>query len=262
MLSCTEKKVEKGNIEKTETHSTGLNLDHLNIWVKDPIKAKEKFIEVGFNAVPDSLSPVHSGQGTSGRYFNFLNSYLELIFVYDQDEFEANNLENPGLDFTKRANFEVNGASPFSIALKLNDYIPEKIPFEKIPYRQEWMQKNTNIYVAKNSKIHLKEPSIFVVFPEIEWQTIESLSALKNIPSEDDFWKDFLRHPNGAKKITEISITSPKINLKTQTIQAVTKIQNITIKDGNEHLMEIVFDENIQNKTIDLRPDLPLKIYL
>jgi len=227
-----------------------------------PKKAKEKLIEVGFNAVPDTLSQVHSGQGTSGRYFNFLNSYLELIFVYEQDEFEANNLENQDLDFTNRANFENNGASPFSIALKLDDYKPENIPFEKIAYRQKWMPKNTNIYVAKNSKIYLKEPSIFVVYPEIEWQTIESLSALENIPSEDDFWKDFLRHPNGAKMITNISITSSGINLKTQTIQAVTKIPNVTIKDGTEHLMEIVFDENIQNKTIDLRPELPLKIYL
>ena len=262
LFSCADKKVEKRNSESIKSLSTKLGVDHLNIWVKDPLEAKEKLIEVGFNAVPDSLSEVHVGQGTAGRYFNFLNSYLELIFVYDQNEFEANNLKNKELDFKHRVNFENNGAAPFSIALKLMDYQPENIPFKKYTYHQDWMPENSNIYVAKNSKINLNEPSIFVIYPEIEWQTIKSLSALESIPTEDDFWKEFLKHPNGAKMITNIKITSSGINLNTETVKAITEIKNLTIKDGSEHLMEIYFDENIQNKSFDLRPELPLKIYL
>ena len=155
LLSCTDKGVERINTEHIKSHSTDLSIDHFNIWVKDPQKAKEKLIEFGFNAVPDSLSEVHTGQGTAGKYFNFLNSYLELIYVYDQNEFEANIISNKDLDFEKRANFENNDASPFSLALKLKDYKPNRIPFEKIPYRQDWMQNNSKIYVAKNSKIKL-----------------------------------------------------------------------------------------------------------
>ncbi|KOY51996.1 hypothetical protein I602_1556 [Polaribacter dokdonensis DSW-5] len=44
--------------------------------------------QIGFTSVPDSLSAIHEGQGTTGRYFRFLNSYLELIFVYNQKELE------------------------------------------------------------------------------------------------------------------------------------------------------------------------------
>jgi hypothetical protein len=52
-----------------------------------------------------------------------------LIFIYNQNELEENNEKNKDLDFTKRANFENNGASPFGLALKVKDYNIEKIPF-------------------------------------------------------------------------------------------------------------------------------------
>ncbi|WP_375238539.1 hypothetical protein [Aurantibacter sp.] len=258
-LSCNYKK--KAN-SITKNSNTDLQIDHFNIWVKNPKTSKEKLVDIGFVSVPDSLSGIHDGQGTSGKYFYFLNGYLELIFVYNQNEFEANNLINKELDFKERANFYVNGASPFSIALKLKDYKSEKIPFEKISYHQNWMEKNMTIFSAKNSKTHLKEPSVFIVYPEIESQVFESLTDLQNFPSEDDFWKDFFKHPNGAKKITNIIVSSTDLDLNTETMKSINRIENTTIKNGKEHLMELYFDNNIQGKSFDLRPDLPLIIYL
>lgn len=262
LLSCEDNKTEHKNSTVTKTISTDLQVDHFNIWVKNPKLAKERLNDIGFTSIPDSLSKIHEGQGTSGRYFYFLNVYLELIFVYDQSELEENNRINRDLDFTERANFEENGASPFSIALKVKDYNLEKIPFTKIRYHQDWMEKDFSIYSAKNSKTYLKEPSIFVVYPEIESENFETLDDLKTIPEEYAFARDFYKHPNGAKKITNIRITSTDINLNSETIQAVNRINNLTVKNGSEHLMELYFDDNIQGKSFDLRPELPLKIYL
>ncbi|WP_157961131.1 VOC family protein [Lutibacter citreus] len=242
--------------------SSDLEVDHFNIWVTNPKKAKERLNNIGFTSVPDSLSQVHKGQGTAGRYFNFLNGYLELIFVYGQNELEENNKKNNKLDFIERANFQKNGASPFSIALKVNDYNVEKIPFKKIRYHQDWMEENANIYSAENSKTHLKEPSIFVVYPKIESERFETLSALKNIPEEYALWREFYKHPNGAQKITDIIITSNDLNLNTETIKVVNGIENVTVKNGKEHLMELFFDNNIQGKSYDLRPELPLIVHL
>ena len=260
--SCKDEKKESRTNEIDEDILSDLQVDHFNIWVENPKIAKEKLTEIGFNSVPDSLSEVHKGQGTAGRYFNFLNGYLELIFVYDQNELEENNKKNKDLDFTERANFKKNGALPFSIALKVKDYDKEKIPFEKVSYHQDWMEENTNIYSAKNSKTHLQEPSIFVVYPEIESDRFETLSDLKNIPDEYAFAREFYKHPNGAKKITNIVITSTDLDLKTETIEALNGIQNLTVKNGKEQLMELYFDNNIQGKTFDLRPELPLIINL
>lgn len=247
---------------KDEKTSTDLQLDHFNIWVKNPKKAKKQLTEIGFTSVPDSLSQIHNGQGTAGRYFYFLNGYLELIFVHDQNELEENNAKNKGLDFTERASFEKNGASPYSLALKVKDYNVTKIPFEKVRYHQDWMEGDFSIYPAKNSKTHLKEPSVFVVYPEIESEIFETLSDLKNIPNEYAFLREFYKHPNGAKKITDIIITSIDLDLKTETMKAVNGIEEVTVKNGTEHLMELYFDNNVQGKSFDLRPELPLIIYL
>ncbi len=260
--SCKDEKRENRTDKINENFSSNLQVDHFNIWVKNANIVKERITEVGFTSVPDSLSEVHTGQGTAGKYFNFLNGYLELIFVYDQNELEENIKKNKSLDFKERANFANNGASPFSLALKLKDYDVEKIPFEKVEYHQNWMDEDSNIYSAINSKTHLKEPSIFVVYPEIESDRFETISDLKNIPDEYAFAREFYKHPNGAKKITNIVITSTDLDLKTETIKVVNGIPNLAVKNGTEHLMELYFDNNIQEKTFDLRPELPLIIYL
>ena len=262
LLSCKNNKSDAKHYEITKNSETDLHLDHFNIWVKNPYKVKKRLTQIGFTAVPDSLSAIHVGQGTAGRYFRFLNSYLELIFVDNQDELEINNTKNKDLDFTIRANFDKNEASPFSLALKVKDYYIEKIPFETIPYHQDWMEKNSKIYAAKSSKIKRKEPSIFVVYPEIEYEVFETLKDLKNIPEAYAICRSFYKHPNGAQKITNIRITSSSLSLNSKTMKAANAIKNLTIKKGKEHLMELYFDHNIQGKSFDLRPDLPLIIYL
>ena len=265
MMGCTEQNQENVRNVTSESPiqtSSDLQVDHFNMWVKNPTKAKQLLLDIGFTAVPDSLSQIHHGQGTAGRYFSFLNAYLELIFVYDQKELEVNSTKNEALDFSERANFENNGASPFSIALKIKDYQIKKIPFETVAYRQDWMEENTSIFAAKSSKTHLKQPSVFVVYPEIEADVFESLSALDSMPPKDDFWKAFFKHPNGAKKVTQIVITSTDKSLTTKTILALNGIENVTVKTGKEHLMELHFDDDALGKSFDLRPDLPLVIYL
>jgi len=44
-------------------------------------------------------------------------------------------------------------------------------------------------------------------------------------------------------------------------MQAVNGIEGLAVKKGAAHLMELYFDDNIQGKSFDLRPELPLKIY-
>ncbi|MFK7833725.1 MAG: hypothetical protein AB8B52_10645 [Winogradskyella sp.] len=262
LSSCKSKKTNINLLKINEEISTDLQVDHFNIWVQNPKLAKQRLTAIGFTSLPDSLSPIHKGQGTAGRYFYFLNSYLELIFAYDHSQLEQNNTIHKDLDFTKRANFNKNGASPYSIALKMQTYHVDKIPFEKVKYHQEWMNKDENIYAAKNSKTNLKEPSVFVVHPNMQNGTFESITELENFPTDDTSWKPLFKHPNGAQKVTEIIITSSNLNLKTKTIKAVNEIENLTVKNGKEHLMELHFDNDIQGKSFDLRPDLPLIIYL
>lgn len=258
LAACTKR--EAGSPSQSAT--TDLQVEHLSVWVDKPEVAKQKLQDIGFTIVPDSFSDVHHGQGTSGRYMDFLNMYLELIFVYDQDELERNNKKNTDLDFVKRANFDANGASPFSIALKIRDYDMDKIPFETVRYHQDWMEGQSSIYSAKNSNLIINEPSIFVVYPEMEHKQFERLSDLDTIPEEYAFVGEFYKHKNGAQKLTKISITAPGVDLSTETMKAIESIENITITSGSEHLMELFFDDGVQGESIDLRPELPIIVHL
>jgi hypothetical protein len=262
LSSCQEKASTAKAPETVQTVSNDLLVDHFNIWVTSPTEAKNRLTEIGFTALPDSLSAIHAGQGTAGRYFYFLNIYLELIFVNDQNELEENNAENKDLDFTERANFAQSGASPFSIALKVKDYDVEKIPFEKVRYHQEWMDEHASIYAALNSKTHLAEPSLFVVYPELESDRFETMDDLQNIPEDYAIFREFFKHPNGAQKVSNIVITSIDLDLETETMKAVNALEDVTIQKGPAHLMEIYFDDNIQQKSFDLRPELPLIVYI
>lgn len=244
------------------TESSDIHLDHFNIWVEHPAETKKQLTDIGFTAVPDSLCKIHHGQGTTGRYFYFLNTYLELIFVFDQEELEENVAKNIDLDFIERSNYKSNGASPFGVALQVADYSTNKIQFEKFKYHQEWMGKNNNIYTAMSSKTNLFEPSVFVVYPAIQTDRFETLEDLNQIPEEYALWREFYKHPNGAKKLTKIEITSMNVALNSETMKVVNGIENIEVKQGDEYLMQLYFDDQIQHKTHDLRPGLPLIIHL
>ncbi len=80
LSSCKDGETNKKPNGITENISTDLALDHFDIWVENPKNAKEELTNIGLVPVPDSLSQIHAGQDTEGRYFNFLNGYLELIF--------------------------------------------------------------------------------------------------------------------------------------------------------------------------------------
>lgn len=242
-----------------ETNKPIFELDHFNIWVQHPQEAKDKLVELGFTAIPDSLSLIHRGQGTTGRYFYFLNTYLEFIYINDSTEFHNNNLRNNELDFLERSKNAINGYSPFSLCLRMNDYNKDNIPFDVIEYYQDWMEDGTRIYSAKNSKLNKKEPSIFVMFPEGEYGPFEKMEDLKSIPEEYAIWREFYKHKNGVEKVTRIEIYSnftPNSNSKS--LKAIKEIDNLELLSGKEYVMEVYFDNNKQNKRIDLRPEIPL----
>ncbi len=239
-----------------------LEVDHVLIWVKDPALPKSKIKDLGFTAVPDSLSQIHKGQGTTGRYFNFLNTYLELIYVNDSTEFQNNIKSNPSLDFEERANNSSNEFSPFGIGLKMKKYSPNTIPFKTIEYHQDWMGGGNSIYAASDSKKYKSTPSIFVVYPEIASDEFKNLEDLSKIPEEYSIWREFFKHKNGVQKITKLVYTLQEHSNANDFINEIDKIEMIDFKIGDTYLLEIHFDNHKQNKTFDLRPELPLKIYM
>ncbi len=249
------------NCSNTRSDSS-VSLDHVSIWVDDPKMAKDKLVELGFKAIPDSLSLVHQGQGTSGRFFYFLNTYLEFIFINDSTEFHHNIKKNDGLDFLERSSHISSGYSPFGLGLQMDKYNKDKIPFEVIEYRQDWMENGNSIYAAKNSKLNKDEPSTFVIYPEIQYDQFENMDSLVKIPEAYSIWRSFYKHGNGVEKVSKIRIhLDLNSNPKSKSLEAISDIENIELIQSKENMIDLYFDENKQKKSFDLRPELPLVLH-
>ncbi|MEM6684373.1 MAG: hypothetical protein AAF617_01155 [Bacteroidota bacterium] len=271
MSSCGQKeKVSKESISQAENTidsmsdsrqalSENLKIDHFNLWTNTPELLKQKLVEAGFTVVPDSLIQPHQGQGTRGKYINFLNMYFEIIYINNEEEFKSNQIANPLLDFETRGNYLENGASPFSIALRMKEYVVEKIPFETVAYHQSWMDEEAiSIRAAKSSKTKFSEPSVFIINPgnNEEFESIEELVA--KIPEQYAIWREFFKHKNGAKKVTNIQLHIQRTHEISNTIQVLNSLEDIQILDDTSQYIEIDFDNKEQDITLDFRPDFPV----
>jgi len=144
----------------------------------------------------------------------------------------------------------------------MKEYAPDAIPFETIKYRQDWMGEGEYIYSASTSKENEVEPTVFVVYPELESEAFEDEKDLMKIPEEYSIWRTFYKHKNGAKKITKLVYTTKESTTKSNTLKAIQQIKMIDFKVGDAYFLEIYFDNNQQKKEFDLRPELPIKIYI
>ena len=263
-----ESKGLKQNFINTETFDSkpivDLELDHFFIWVENPETVKESLTKIGFNILADSISTIHEGQGTAGKYFFFWNCYLELLYVYDKQEIETNKKLNDSLGLFFKPDLISKGASPFGIGLYMKNYQPERIPFRTFKYHQKWMGSDEmNLFVSKTSFELPKEPEVFIVFPEIQTWNFSSIDEIDDKFSEETHFKrDLFNHPNNAKKVTKIVIETTIEEPFSETMKIVNGIQHIEIKKGRENLMKIYFDNQRQGKSFDLRPKLPLIVYL
>lgn len=228
------------------------NLDHILIWVDKDAPEIELFKENGFTSI---ISGCHSQQGTSGKYLFFLNFYIELLYISDNVEaFE--NIEKFGCNYLERSNWRLNHSSPFGLGLKMETFDKENILFDYTEYKADWM-RDDGLLMADNNK-NLLEPLVFVLRPKMEFPCYHSIDEMLMDNRPDDFKKNHL-HENGIKTLTSYNVY---INPEVETSKLINYLNTsgINILKGDENCIELIFDNEINNREIDLRPRLSLRI--
>jgi hypothetical protein len=227
-------------------------LDHLFIWADKDALEIELFRKNGFTSI---ISGNHFKQGTSGKYIFFLNFYIELLNISDSVE-AYKNIETFGCNYIERSNWRLNNSSPFGLGIKMKPFNKNNILFDYTEYKAIWM-RGTGLLMADNNK-NLFDPLVFVLYPNMEFPCYNSIDDMLIDDKPDDFKKNHI-HENGIK-----SLTSYKIYINSEVEQS--KIFDSLFKNGieilksNENMVELVFDNEINNKKIDFRPILPLII--
>lgn len=175
----------------------------------------------------------HPGQGTANRRFFFPNTGLELGYV--RDAVEAANGCASGLRIVDR--YEQEGASPFGLIVRASDDSTGE-PFPGWRYCPEYFEDQQCFHVGNNSE-QLEEPLCVCMPP--------------NLPVADPA----LRHANPHLFLTELRVSVP-VERPSAVLQAIADCDLVSLRAGEAHRLEAVFNDGKEGQSRDLAPHLPL----
>jgi hypothetical protein len=185
----------------------------------------------------------HPGQGTACRRFFFANAYLELVFLTDAAEAQAEPARSTRL--YERWARRGSGASPFGVVLRPGPDPSEgaaKPPFPSWSYRPKYLPPGFAIEVAAGTP--LEEPEVFYIPFARRPDT-----ALDPEP---------LTHGIALAEMTAVGIGVPGRGARSAGARAAEASGGVAFAPANEHLMTLTFDAESRGRMADLRPELPL----
>lgn len=177
----------------------------------------------------------HPGQGTANRRFFLPNSTIEILYLRDADE--ASNGRASGMHFVARESDP--DASPFGLIVAA-DTESETPPFPGWRYYPEYFGNGPFFHVGDNSDL-LAEPLCVCMPPGL---------ARPEIPVEQQ---------NPTWIMTELRIGVSVIE-PTPPLEAISNCKGISLRLGEPHRIEIVFNENKAGQAKNLSPDFPVII--
>lgn len=211
-----------------------LELDHFFILVQPGATVAELLVALGMQ---EGTRNRHDGQGTSNRRFYFSNSMLEFLWV--RDEQEAINGPGRELRFVERS--KDSSASPFGVILHRKDNHRLAMPFEGWAYQPDYFPPPMAFHVGANSSNLLEPICFYVPFAEPK----------SSVPNTEE---------GSFKSISHVQIWTPSEFLS-DILAVANTADGLSIERGDEHLMEVTFDNNKRGNTKDLRPDIPLILH-
>lgn len=211
-----------------------LELHHFFILVKPGAEVAELLSSIG---MCEGTRNKHEGQGTSNRRFNFANGTLELLWVHDEEEA----LNGPGRNMFLPERANSGTASPFGVIFNSKENASLEMPFDGWKYEPDYFQPPWAFHIGANSNNLIEPLCVFMPFNQPEMS-------------------------HGSNENTDIgSISKVKVYTPAEPMSNVLGIVNaadrLIIEQGDEHLMEVTFDDNKAGLSKDFRPDIPLVVH-
>ncbi len=216
-----------------------VELDHFFILIDETAigRVADLLLSLGME---ESFSRDHAGQGTSNRRFPVSNSMLELLWLRDSAEAQS----GPGRNLKFNERVSDNNASPFGLIFTRTEGASTAMPFDGWRYQPKYFDPPNAFHVGSNSN-NIQEPlCVYVPFVAPQKRVIE----------------------NGLfRSVSSVRVFMPS-DAMSETLHALTKSvvqgsNGIHFEFGEEHLMEVTFDQGAAGLNRDLRPDLPLILH-
>ncbi|MEM8531030.1 MAG: VOC family protein [Chloroflexota bacterium] len=215
-----------------------MEIDHIFICVKPEALEAEMLKEFGLT---EGTANQHLGQGTANRRFFFHNAFIELLFLRDDTELQSELTKATRL--YERLTSKGKNTSPFGICLRPKTDNEKQELFSSWAYRPMYLPKQLKIDIG-HSPLH--EPM---------WFFLHFASRPDKAKQEK---QQPLRNPKGFREITSLHITIPNTEQLSGPALCVRQIKGVEIVEGDEHLLQIGFDNERHAQSWDFRPTLPL----
>lgn len=212
-------------------------LDHVFLLTDVGAPEADALVAFGFREGPANR---HPGQGTANRRFSFMNAMLEFVWVCDPREAQSERTRRTLL--WERWCGRRGEASPIGLCFRPGAEGQVK-PLRNVwEYRPEYLASPLALRIGET---RLKEPM---------WVYLDFLERSHRE-------ENFVEHPNGARAVTGVTVTSP-FPSASPLFESEIIGDTVSLREGNEMLLEIRFENAVQHRTLDLRPDAPLVLYL
>jgi hypothetical protein len=179
----------------------------------------------------------HPGQGTENRRFFFSKAFIELLWISDASEIKSD-ATRPTMLY-ERLSGDVATTSPFGVCFRPSSG-SATAPFAVWDYTPAYLPPGMTVGIV--SDVPLSEPM---------WFFLEKGAAA-------DAARQPLVHEVGVHEITSVAITIPSEEKWSEAAVVAMNSTCVSLRLGEQHLMEITFDEGANGQQHDFRPALPL----
>ena len=211
-------------------------LDHVFVCCAEGAPEAGRLIRLG---LAEGSSNTHPGQGTASRRFFFENAYLEMFWVTDAREAQAEPAARTRL--WSRWSQRAAGASPFAVIVRPeggHDLVP---PFASWAYHPPYLPPDLAIHVAEGTP--LSEPAFFYL------GFARGAAHMQPQPRA---------HALGVQRISGVEIGLPGGAAPSAAAQRVQDAGLVQFVESEHHRMTLTFDGAREGSRADLHPDLPL----
>jgi hypothetical protein len=210
-------------------------LDHMFVTVRPGAPEIATLVTAGFQ---EGQRNRHAGQGTASTGVFFENAYVEFLWLEDRAAAGSTPIRRTRL--AQRAD-PGQRALPFGFGLRSTLGAPEPAPFATWDYRPPYVPAGTAIPTASNSE-NLAEPLLFL----LPWKSGPGYECPE--------------HPNGARGVTEVSLTVAATGEMSAEFAAFASLGLVGVEVGAVPLLEVQLDNLASGAIVDLRPEIPFLI--
>ena len=219
-----------------------LAFDHASIMVSLGAPERAALEQVGLQISPDVNR--NEGQGTASIAVEFQTSYLELVWV-DASVPVKPSLERAAQKFRNRMAWRTNGWCPFGIASRRTTDQELTLPFPTWSWTADWMPNGAEM-VMLTPREDTRSPALYIAPRALTDQDKQAALAAR------------FHHPLGVHRITSVRLVSPKTYQPIESLGYLQKKKIVGLRQGQEWLLELTFDDGKKKRSKDLRPTLPL----